>query len=313
MSKAPIVFFAYKRPEHTQRSLESLSQNIGAKDSELFIYCDGIKRAEDHSSVELVRQIVRSKQWCGTVHIIEREQNIGLANSVISGVTEICDRYGRVIVLEDDLLLSTYFLEYMNNALDLYENEAQVIHISGYMFPAKLAPVETDALFIPLVNSWGWATWQRAWSCFDPSASAYQELKINKKLKNEFNLNNSYPYFDMLESQIKGEIDSWAIRWYLSTFMIQGLTLYPVQSLVQNIGFDGTGTHSSSSTSNFNTSLIQKKIFLLPTSPKSNYTNFQAIVNYLKKTTSPSILMKFAGLKKYIVHIFSRLKKKPNR
>ncbi len=307
MSKAPIVFFAYKRPEHTRRSLESLSQNIGAKDSELFIYCDGAKHIEDRQSVELVKQIVRSKLWCGTVHIVEREQNIGLANSVISGVTEICGRHGKVIVLEDDLILSPYFLKYMNTALELYKNEAHVIQISGYMFPANLDPVETDAIFFPLVNSWGWATWLRAWNYFDPEATAYQELKVNKKLKYKFNLNDSYPYFDMLESQMKGEIDSWAIRWYLNTFMLQGLTLYPVQSLVKNIGFDGSGTHYSVSVSDFNTSLIQRQIFLFPSSLKADNANFQLMIKYLKKISYPTIFAKFVNLKKYIFQVISNL------
>jgi GT2 family glycosyltransferase len=304
MSQAPIVFFAYKRPEHTRRSLESLSQNIGAKDSELFIYCDGIKCIEDRQLVELVRQIVRSKLWCGTVHIIEREQNIGLANSIISGVTEICSRYGKVIVLEDDLILSPYFLNYMNTALELYKNETHVMQISGYMFPTNLEPVETDTIFFPLVNSWGWATWLRAWNYFDPEATDYQELKANKKLKYKFNLNNSYPYFDMLESQIKAEIDSWAIRWYLNTFMLQGLTLYPVQSLIQNIGFDGSGTHSSVSVSDFDTSFIQRQIFLFPNLPKADNKNFRLIMKYLREASQPTIFMRLINLRRYISNNF---------
>jgi hypothetical protein len=282
MSLAPIVFFAYRRPEHTRRSLESLSQNKGAKDSELFIYCDGIRHIEDQESVELVRKVVRSKQWCRTVHIIERENNIGLANSVISGVTEICDRHGKVIVIEDDLLLSTHFLKYMNTALDLYQNEHKVIQISGHMFPLDIQAVETNAFFLPFITSWGWATWQRAWKYFDPNTSGYNLLSNNRKLKYKFNLNNSYPYFKMLEQQINGNIDSWAIRWYLSTFMINGITLYPINTLVKNIGFDGSGTHCGVSL-HPDTRIDIDQTWSMPINIQIDYRMTEIVFEYLRR------------------------------
>jgi len=246
MKKAPIAFFAYKRPDHTLRSLISLAENEGAKDSELFIFCDGAKKTADQDAVNQVREIVRSQQWCGTVSIVERQSNIGLANSIISGVTELCQKYGRVIVLEDDLVLSPFFLDYMNKALNLYENYSQVMQVSGYMFPVKLN-VKADAIFLPFITSWGWATWQRAWQHFDPNMPNYEKLKNDKKMQYRFNLNNSYPYFKMLESQRESKMDSWAIRWYLNVFMLEGLTVYATQSLVVNIGFDGSGTHCGKS------------------------------------------------------------------
>jgi hypothetical protein len=242
LKKAPIVFFAYKRPDHTQQALQSLARNEGAQESELFIFCDAPKRAEDEEAVRQVREVIRTQQWCGKVHIIERETNMGCAKSIISGVTEICEKYGRVIVLEDDLVLSPFFLDYMNRALDLYEDNPQVMQISGHMFPVIL-DVETDAVFMPFTTSWGWATWQRSWKYFDPDMSGYAQLKSDKNLRYKFDLNSSYPYFKMLEEQIDGKIDAWCIRWYLSLFMLQGLTLYPTQSLVGNLGLDGSGTH----------------------------------------------------------------------
>jgi hypothetical protein len=153
-------FFAYKRPEHTRKSLESLAKNHGAESSELFVFCDGIKKPEDSEAIQQVRDVVRGQQWCGQVHIIEREQNMGLAKSVIHGVTDLCSKYGKVIVLEDDLVLSLFFLEYMNQALDLYETESKVIQVSGYIFPVKLAS-DNDAIFLPFTTSWGWATCDR--------------------------------------------------------------------------------------------------------------------------------------------------------
>jgi len=245
MPKAPIALFVYKRPWHTQQALESLAANMGASESELFIFCDGPKRIEDAKAVEEVRRLVRSRQWCGKVNIIEREKNLGLANSIISGVTELCNQCGRVIVLEDDLLTSRYFLEYMNMALERYENEEHVMQISGHMFPVEIK-AETDAIFLPFITSWGWATWKRAWVAFDKDMSGFEALSKDKAFRKAFDLDGSYPYFEMLESHSAGKIDSWAIRWYWSVFLKGGLTLYPAKTLISNIGFDGSGTHCTS-------------------------------------------------------------------
>jgi succinate dehydrogenase flavin-adding protein (antitoxin of CptAB toxin-antitoxin module) len=289
MSPAPIAFFAYKRPEHTRRSLESLSKNVGAKDSELFIYCDGVKSEKDRESVDLVRQVVRSQQWCGKVHIIEKEKNIGLANSIISGVTEICVKYGRVIVLEDDLVLSPFFVEYMNQALDFYETKTEIIQISGYIFPANLKS-DNDVVFLPFTNCWGWATWDRAWKHFDPNMTAYNLLNRSKELKYKFNLNNSHPCFEMLEQQINGKIDSWCIRWYLSTFMISGITLYPIRTLIRNIGLDGSGSHCRS-TSSFDSEISADRISSMPIEIQIDYQVLSNIIEYLRKLNQPLSLL----------------------
>ena len=288
-SFAPIAFFAYKRPDHTKRSLESLAKNYGSASSELFVFCDGAKKPEDMQVVQEVRQIVKSQEWCGRVHIIERKQNIGLANSIIYGVTELCSRYGRVIVLEDDLVLSPFFIEYMNEALDLYEKESKVIQISGYMFPINLIS-SNDAIFLPFTTSWGWATWDRAWKYFEPKISGYDLLCNNQKLKYKFNLNNSYPYFEMLEQQVNGKIDSWAIRWYLSTFLIDGITLYPIQTLVQNTGFDGSGTHCGVASSSIDIKMPQDRILSMPSNIQIDSSITNIIFNYLSKLNQPPSL-----------------------
>jgi hypothetical protein len=289
MNLAPIAFFAYKRPEHTKRSLESLAKNHGAESSELFVFCDGIKKPEDSKAIQQVRDVVRSQQWCGQVHIIEREQNMGLAKSVIHGVTDLCSKYGKVIVLEDDLILSPFFLEYMNQSLDLYETESKVIQVSGYMFPVKLAS-DNDAIFLPFTTSWGWATWERAWKYFDPDISGYNLLKNNKKLQYKFNLNNSCHFFEMLEGQINGSIDSWAIRWYLSTFIIDGVTLYPIRTLVKNIGFDGSGTHCGVCSS-VDCEMTQDKILSMPKSMKLNRKEVNLVFKYLQSLNQPQSLL----------------------
>jgi GT2 family glycosyltransferase len=178
------------------------------------------------------------------VTLVERPDNWGLARSVIAGVTEICASRGRVIVLEDDLILSPHFLAYMNEALDLYAEDPRVYQVSGYQFP--IPPVgKHDAAFQSFISSWGWATWQQAWAHFDPHMTGFARLQADRNLRKSFDLDWAYPFFRMLEHQRQGYVDSWAIRWYLSVFLRGGLTLFPARTLVANGGRDGTGTHES--------------------------------------------------------------------
>lgn len=244
MTLSPVALFAYKRPVHTRRVLESLVANECASKSELFIFCDGPARPEDTEAVKEVRRLVKSRQWCGKVNIIERYKNLGLANSIIIGVTELCDKYGRVIVLEDDLVLSPQFLNYMNDALEIYKEIPKVMHISGYMFPVRGELPET--FFYRATSCWGWGTWKRAWDKFESNASELLPKFENKSLQYQFNINGSYDFFNMLKEQAAGKIDSWAIRWQAKVFLEGGFCLHPRASLVNNIGHDGTGVHCGS-------------------------------------------------------------------
>lgn len=239
---APIALFTFKRPEHTRRAIEYLAKNPEFTASPLFIYCDGARNAAEADQVEKTRKLIRDFQHPNKT-VIERDKNWGLANSVIYGVTELCERYGRVIVVEDDLIVSPVFLHYLNAALEYYADEPKVMQISGHMFPVHVT-VPEDALFLPFTTSWGWATWDRAWKHFNPNAtSGYEKLKNNNKLRDKFELTGSYPCFSMLKRQIEGTVDSWAIRWYLTVFFSEGLVLFPKQTLVLNDGFDGSGTN----------------------------------------------------------------------
>ncbi|MGN7820690.1 sugar transferase [Chitinophaga sp. 22536] len=241
---APIIFFAFKRPEITRKALESLALNPEAAESELYVFADGPKEgatAETLQQIAATREVIRSRKWCGTVHIAERVQNYGLAKSVITGVTEVIEKHGKAIIVEDDLVLSPYFLRYMNEGLDLYEDDPQVASIHGYLYPLLEKMPET--FFIRGADCWGWATWARAWKQFEPDG---QKLYDAIRLKGEgraFNFNNTYDYMKMLRKQISGQNDSWAIRWNASAFLKNMLTLYPSRSLVQNIGGDESATH----------------------------------------------------------------------
>ena len=243
MEFSPIVLFVYNRPWHTAQTTESLRKNELAGKSELFIFSDAPGDNEQIEKVAAVRQYLKTIDGFKQITIIEREENLGLANSIISGVTDIVNRYGKVIVLEDDLLLSPYFLSYMNNALNLYENEEKVMHVSGYVFPLDGELPETFFLR-GLTASWGWGTWKRAWSMFNPNA--YELLALvtkREEMIRDFDLNGSYDYLQMLRGFIEGKNNSWAIRWYASVFLAGGYALWPSRSLVRNIGFDDSGTH----------------------------------------------------------------------
>jgi hypothetical protein len=245
---APVVLFVYNRPFHTQQTLEALAINELGNESLLYIFADGIKpnaTEKDLAKIEKTRQIIRKRNWCKEVHIIERENNMGLAASVISGVTEIVKKHGRIIVLEDDLVTGSGFLRFMNEALERYENEEKVWQVSGYFFPLGSTRHSNSSFFLTFASSWGWATWQRTWNHFDPLSEGYSRLKTEKELAYHFDINGSYPYTAMLLNQMEQKsIDSWAIRWWWSIFINEAFTLFPDKSLVNNIGYDAEGTHT---------------------------------------------------------------------
>jgi hypothetical protein len=190
------------------------------------------------------------------------------------------DRFGSVIVLEDDLLLAPHFLDFMNDSLQRYRRETRVMQVSGYLAPANV-PTERDACFLPMCSSWGWATWQRAWQHFDAAMTAYERFAADPFLSYRFDLDGSYQFFRMLEAQRHGKLDSWAVRWYLSVFMRGGLTVFPTRSLVHNIGFDGTGTHCGSSRV-FDTGLYRGKLERFPERVAVTVPAFEAIKSYFR-------------------------------
>jgi hypothetical protein len=279
---APIAIFAFKRPAHLRRALASLSRNPEFEHSELHIYCDGARHSEEESVVAETRSV--ASEWphpAKTLHLSASNQ--GLASSMIAGVSSLCTELGRVIVVEDDLVVSQVFLDFMNRSLNHYSEDPQVMQISGHMFPPHFPRVPGDVIFLPFTTSWGWATWSRAWSFFDSQMSGYQDLIADSSLRRSFDLNDSYPYFSMLKKQRAGTIDSWAIRWYLSVFLQRGLVAYPKESLVSNEGFDGSGTHCGSHEflGRTNAGLTENKLENLNPAILDN-ENFKIVGDYLR-------------------------------
>jgi hypothetical protein len=244
---APIALFVYNRPWHTRQTVEALQKNGFASESDLFIFSDAARKSDAVGAVREVRAYIRTITGFRSVDIVERERNWGLANSIIDGVTTVVNQYGRIIVLEDDLVVSPNFLDYMNAGLNQYENEDRVMQISGYMFPLA-SDLKEDAIFLPFTTSWGWATWDRAWKCFDPTCGVWPDIVADDAKVRAFDLGGMYPYSSMVEAQFRGEIDSWAIRWYMSVFAHNGLVLFPRRTLVYNSGLEGSGTHGEGPT-----------------------------------------------------------------
>ena len=245
MSLSPITLFVYKRLLPTQLTVQALLKNPEAVYSDLIIYSAAAKTENDIKPVEEVREYLKSITGFKSISINESPVNKGLANSIMGGVTEVINKYGRIIVVEDDLVVSPYFLKYMNDALDMYENEADVVSIHGYVYPVDGILPET--FFIRGADCWGWATWKRGWDIFNPDSAFLYDQMIKKNLGNEFDLAGNARYMRMLRNQIDGKIDSWAIRWHASAFLAGKYTLYPGRSLVKNIGMGKDATHTKSS------------------------------------------------------------------
>jgi hypothetical protein len=253
---APIVLFTYRRLWHTKQTVEALQNNLYADQSELIIFSDGAKNEKDEIKVKEVREYLKTIKGFKKIEIIERDKNWGLANNIIDGITKVVNQYGKVIVLEDDLVTSPYFLKFMNDGLNMYEEEEKVISVHGYVYPIKGLP---EIFFLRGADCWGWATWKRGWDLFEEDGKKLLDELEKRKLTKLFDFNGAYPYTKMLKDQVEGKVDSWAIRWYASAFIHEKLTLYPGISLVKHIGDLGTHVKDSSL---FDVELSKKPIFV---------------------------------------------------
>ena len=239
---APIALFVYNRPEHTRRTIKFLQQNLLAEESRLYIFSDAAKGIDNQSLVDEVREFIRTVDGFKHIEIIERQSNLGLANSIIDGVSRLVKDYGKVIVFEDDLISSMYTLTYFNDALNRYQNEDKVMHIGAYMYPLKEENLP-ETFFYRAATSWGWATWDRAWKHFEPDIDLIIS-RFDQEKKHQFSIEGTMNFWKQIQEFKSGKNNSWAIRWYASIFLRGGLTLNPSNSLINNIGHDGSGIHS---------------------------------------------------------------------
>ncbi|MFC7300114.1 glycosyltransferase family 2 protein [Herminiimonas aquatilis] len=238
---APIALFVYNRLWHTRQTIEALQKNELAIESNLIIFSDAPKSDAYKDAVDAVRLYIRQIAGFRSVTIVEREENFGLARSIIEGVTFITNKYDRIIVLEDDLVTSPYFLMFMNDALNAYQDDEKVMHISGYMFPIEGSALP-ETFFLRTASCWGWATWQRAWKYFDKNPEKLSNEFTDEKIS-RFNMDGTYNFWSQVEQNKQRALNTWAIFWYASIFQLNGLCLHPKISMINNIGHDATGEH----------------------------------------------------------------------
>ena len=248
--KAPIILFVYNRPWHTQQTVEALQKNDLALESDLYIFADGPKKdatEEQKEKIQQVRKYIHNISGFKSVTIFEKEKNCGLANSVIAGVTEVINKFGKVIVVEDDIVTSRYFLKFMNEALDFFENDERIFSVSGYTYPVatmKIPKSYQQNIYLSYRHgSWGWGTWKHRWESVDWEVADFDEFLNNQNLQKTFNRGGA-DMGGMLKDQMEGKIDSWAIRFDYSLFKNNSFCVRPVKSLVNNVGLDNSGTHT---------------------------------------------------------------------
>lgn len=240
-TKTAIMLFIYNRPAHTKRVLEGLKEN---NITELYVFSDGPKNEEDYEKVLETRRLIENISWC-KVYNSFRNDNIGLANSIINGINSIIQKgYESFIVLEDDCVPKKEFIDYMKTALEYYEKNEKVMHISGFGLPIKKY-TNADVYFTPYPCSWGWASWAKVWKkCDFNQIENYKLLLSDKEVKKKFNYAGE-AFSDFLQMQLDGKVNSWLIRWYYHIFMNEGTCVWSYNSFIENTGFDGSGVHQN--------------------------------------------------------------------
>lgn len=236
-SLAPIVLFAYNRREHLEQTVLSLQANYLAQESELVVFSDGPKSRNDENKVAEVRLFLRGIQGFKSVSVVERKSNFGLAASIVDGVSQIVKKSGKVIVLEDDIVTSPYFLNYMNDALDFYQDDPDVWHISG--FSPDIGQDVPEHYFIMPTTCWGWGTWSGRWQYLNMDVQTLIK-EVSGKSKKIFNY-AGVDYYSHLLMNASGKMQTWAVFWYATCYLNHGFSLHPRESFSANIGHDGSG------------------------------------------------------------------------
>jgi hypothetical protein len=231
-----------------------------------------------------VRKYIKGLKGFKSIKVIEQQKNIGLALSIINGVSKVINQHEKVIVMEDDIVTSAYFLTYMNDSLDFYKHQEKVMHISGYMYPINNNKKLENTFFLKPATCWGWATWKRAWKYFNKDANFLLET-FSKKNIYEFNLNESYDYFKQVKHNKIGKINTWAVFWYATIYIQKGLSLHPSQSFVSNIGHDGQGVHCANS-NRYDVELSKNYPIKFSNKIEENVFAKKALIKYFRTTKS---------------------------
>lgn len=279
---APIVLFVYNRVEHVKKVIEHLGACEMASSSVLYIISDGAKK-EDEEKVAEVRKYIKTIIGFADVIVEERENNYGIEKSEIEAITRLINKYDKLIILEDDLVVGKYFLEYMNKALDKYEDNKEVFYISGYMYENIRSNIP-DTVFSKLPSTWGWATWKDRWDRFQMPPEHPETIYNNKELLYKYCYDNSYADFGaMLKTQALETKYTWDICWYVSMFYNNGLVLLPKNTLVANIGFDGSGVHGDDAGYGGKVKNIDFKVMSYPDAIEENPKHRKILARNIRK------------------------------
>jgi len=262
---------------------DALSKNREFYESPLYIFADAARTESEAQEVARARAVAKSLNH-PNMELVERESNLGLSKSVIDGVTSVCRTHGKVIVIEDDLIVSDRFLEFMNRSLEKFEHTEKIMQVSGYMFPIADSQ-DVCACLLPISSTWGWATWWRSWEKFVNADWSDGSFLSDRATRHKFDLGGAYPYGRMFRQKISRRIDSWGILWYACLFKNRGLVLYPSHSLVFNAGFDGSGTHCTVRTSEGDGANISTDT-IFPGAIDIDYQKFSRIREYLSSKYS---------------------------
>lgn len=249
---APIVFFGYARPDHTAETLQALARNPLAKESIVYAFCDGPRNEKAAAGCEQVRELIRNLSGFKDVQYRFSDVNKGLKNSIIQGVSEVVERHGKAIIVEDDMVSTPYFLSFLNEGLERYEKEDRVFSVCGYAPPMKKLPKDYpfDAFFSYRNMAWGWSTWADRWRKADFEVKGYAEFLANPAEMKRWARGGS-DTMRLLKQQMEGRADTWDVQWNFTLFTHDAYALLPVYSHIQNIGADGTGTHFKGTTDRY--------------------------------------------------------------
>lgn len=307
MNIAPIVLFVYNRPLHTLKTVEALQLNSLAKDSDLFVFSDAPRDESALFTVNAVRDFIKTIDGFKSVTIIERDVNYGLVRSIKEGVTEIVSRFGKIIVLEDDLVTHPQFLEFMNTGLKMYKSNKKIFSITGYSHlkseRGSLCTNNNSTYFLKLTSTWSWATWSDRWEFNNDDTTDSEILNNNSELVRKFNYDNSYPFYKMLKNRNNGKVKSWGIVWYWNVFKQNGLTLYPTETLIDQIGFDGSGQNSRDYTIIDNYIRKINYVFNFPSTTEEVKTDRLKVIRILKGRKI-SIIIRIIKQKMKVFNLF---------
>jgi len=277
---APITLFVYNRLVHTQKTLKALQKNELSDQSDLIIFSDGPKNYEDLLLVQDVRNYLKTVTGFKSIRIIKRDKNLGLAANIVNGVTDVLAQYDKIIVMEDDIVSSPAYLSFMNQALDFYLDEKKVWHITGWNEPVKIQD-NADVFLWRVMNCWGWATWSNRWQYFEKNTQKLID-HYSKDMIHHFNLDGFIPYWTQVKLNKEQKINSWAVYWYATIHLHDGLCLNPWQSYIENIGFDGSGTHCGKQDYKIARELCNNFKVIFPSSIEESKKAVKAIKVYFK-------------------------------